>query len=467
MTIQHNLGASERTRLNSRSAWEMDRDHVLHPYADFTTFAATGSQVIEKAEGMFVTDSTGQRFLDGIAGLWCVNIGHGRREMADAIARQVLDMEYYNPFGASTNVPAAELAARLADLSPGSLNHVYYTCGGSTANDAAIRIVHYYFAMRGQPGKRKIISRNNAYHGATYVAAGLTGIHGTKYGFSQVGEDFIHHVSAADCYAKPTDMTEDAYRDFLVAEFEMRIEQLGPQNVAAFIAEPIMGAGGVLVAPKGYHRAMQAVCRRHDILYIADEVVTAFGRLGEWFASDRIYETQPDILVSAKGITSGYIPLGATLISDEIHAVISRPQCEGGVFSMGLTYSGHPVACAAALTNIAIMEREQLLAHAARVGAYLQQKARLLLKHDIVGDVRGGGLMLGIDFVADKVTRQPLPAHEKATEKIFKGCGERGVIVRPVGNRIILSPPLIITESQCDEILEAISGSVADFMAAR
>jgi adenosylmethionine-8-amino-7-oxononanoate aminotransferase len=467
MTILQSVAPNAPALPNALSAWEKDRDHVLHPYTDFSTFAATGSQIIEKAEGMYVTDSTGRRLLDGIAGLWCVNIGHGRREMADAIARQVMDMDYYNPFGASANVPAAELGARLADLSPGSLNHVYYSCGGSTANDAAIRIVHFYFTMRGKPGKRKIISRNNAYHGATYVAAALTGIHGTKYGFAQVGEDFIHHISAADCYARPDGMTEDAYCDLLIREFEMRIDQLGPQNVAAFIAEPIMGAGGVLVAPKGYHWRMQAVCRRHEILYIADEVVTAFGRLGEWFASDAIFETQPDILVSAKGITSGYIPLGATLISDEIYDVISRPQCEGGVFSMGLTYFGHPVACAAALTNIDIMEREKLLPHAAKTGAYLQQKAKSLLAHDIVGDVRGAGLMLGIDLVADKATKQPLPACEKATETIFHGCVERGVIVRPVGNRIILSPPLIVSEAECDTIISAISEAIAAFTASR
>ncbi|MEI3854757.1 MULTISPECIES: aminotransferase [unclassified Ensifer] len=467
MTIVQSVAAAGSDRPNNRSAFEKDRDHVLHPYTDFSTFAATGSQIIEKAEGAYVVDNAGRRLLDGIAGLWCVNIGHGRREMADAIAAQVLDMDYYNPFGASGNVPAAELGARLAELAPGSLNHVYYTCGGSTANDAAIRIVHYYFAMRGKPGKRKIISRNNGYHGATYVAAALTGIHGTKYGFAQVGEDFIHHISAADCYARPDGMTEEAYCDLLVREFEMRVEQLGAQNVAAFIAEPIMGAGGVLVAPKGYHSRMQAVCRRNDILYMADEVVTGFGRLGEWFASDAIYDTQPDILVSAKGITSGYIPLGATLISDEIYDVISRPQCEGGVFSMGLTYSGHPVACAAALANIDIMERERLLPHAARTGAHLQKQARTLLAHDIVGDVRGAGLMLGIDLVADKATKAPLPAHEKASETIFQGCIARGVVVRPVGNRLIVSPPLIVTEAECDTIVSALSESVAAFMASR
>ena len=452
---------------NDRSAWAKDRDHVLHPYTDFSSFAETGSQIIEAAQGMYVTDDKRRRLLDGIAGLWCVNIGHGRTEMAEAISRQVLKMQYYNPFGASSNVPAAELGAKLAELAPGALNHVYYSCGGSTANESAVRIAHYYFAMKGQPNKRKIISRNNGYHGGTYVAASLTGIHGTKFGFNQVGEDFITHVSAANMYARPDGMSEAAYCDFLVAEFENRIEQLGPQNVAAFIAEPVMGAGGVLVAPKGYHKRMKAVCTAHDILYIADEVVTAFGRLGAWFASLDVFDYQPDMIVCAKGITSGYIPLGATLISDEIYDVISRPQCEGGVFSMGLTYFGHPVACAAALENIAIIERENLLPHAAKVGAHLQKTARSLADLEIVGDVRGHGLMLGVDLVSDKKTKTPMPAVENAAERIFQGCVDRGVIVRPVGSRLIISPPLVIDSAQCDTIVSALSEAILDFTAAR
>jgi putrescine---pyruvate transaminase len=447
---------------NSRSPLDMDRAHVLHPYTDFSSFAQTGSQIIARAEGMYATDTDGRRLLDGIAGLWCVNIGHGRHEMADAVARQITDMQYYNPFGASSNIPAAELGAKLAELAPGSLNHVYYTCGGSTANEAAVRIAQYYHAMRGQPGKRKIIARVNGYHGGTAMAAALTGIHGTKYGFAQVGEDFIHHVSAADMYARPDGMSEAAFCDHLVAEFENRILQLGAASVAAFIAEPIMGAGGVLIAPAGYHKRMRAVCDEYGLLYIADEVVTAFGRLGTWFASVDVFDYQPDIIVCAKGITSGYIPLGATLLSDQIYEVISHPQCQGGVFSMGLTYSGHPVACAAALKNIEIMEREDLLANAASMGAYFQQAAKSLLALDIVGDVRGMGLMLGIDLVADRKTKAPLSG---ASEAIFKGCVDRGVIVRPVGSRIILSPPLVIDRAECDTIIAAIAAATEDHMA--
>lgn len=451
------------TGQDANSAWAKDRAHVLHPYTDFSTFHAEGSQVITGASGMHVTDSDGKKLLDGIAGLWCVNIGHGSREMADAISDQVMKMQYYNPFGHSTNEPAAELGAWLAKTAPGDLNHVHYTTGGSTANDAAIRMVHYYFTMRGLHRKKKIISRNDAYHGATYVAAELTGIHATKMSFDKVGEHFINHISAANMYAKPEDMTEDAYCDFLVKEFEDRIHQLGSDNVAAFIAEPVMGAGGVLVAPKGYHRRMWEVCKRHDMLYIADEVVTAFGRLGHWFASEDVFDYQPDILVCAKGITSGYVPLGATLISDKVYEVISRPQCEGGVFSMGLTYFGHPLACRAALTNIEIIEREGLLRHAREMGDYFQQAATALCDLEHVGDVRGHGLMMAVDLMADKDDKAPFPVSAQAGAHVFKACVERGLIVRPVGDRIVLSPPLIIDRSQVDQIVATLRESIQEF----
>ena len=437
---------------DANSAWAKDRAHVLHPYTDFASFKQEGSQVITGAQGMYVTDSDGNKLLDAIAGLWCVNIGHGRPEMAKAIADQVLQMQYYNPFGHSTNEPASELGAWLAANAPGELNHVYYTTGGSTANDAAIRLVHYYFTMRGDHRKKKIISRNDAYHGATYVAAELTGIHATKMSFDKVGETFVNHVSAANMYAKPDHMDEAAYCDHLVQEFEDRIHQLGPDNVAAFIAEPIMGAGGVLVAPLGYHRRMWEVCKRYGMLYIADEVVTAFGRLGHWFASEDVFDYQPDILVCAKGITSGYVPLGAALISDEIYEVISRPQCEGGVFSMGLTYFGHPLACRAALKNIEIIEREGLLAHVRDISGYFQDTLRGLSDLDGVGDVRGEGLMLAVDLVADKTTKKPFPVTAHAGAKVFKTCVEQGLIVRPVGDRIVLSPPLPLERSHVDEI---------------
>jgi adenosylmethionine-8-amino-7-oxononanoate aminotransferase len=453
-------------RQNARTAWDMDRDHLIHPYTDFATFKDEGSQVIENASGVHVTDSTGRRLLDGIAGLWCVNIGHGRRDMADAIAQQVMVMQYYNPFGHSTNVPAAELGAWLAAHTPGDLNHVFYSCGGSTANEAAVRIAQFYHEMRGKPSKKKIISRNHAYHGATYFAANLTGIDATKIGFNRIGEDLVRYVSAANLYAKPHDMTEDQYCDYLVLEFETAIHNIGADNICAFIAEPVMGAGGVLVAPKGYHRRMKTVCAAHDILYIADEVVTAFGRLGHWFASDDVFDYVPDIIVSAKGITSGYVPLGATIISDAIYDVISHPQVEGGVFSMGLTYWGHPVACAAALKNVEIMENEAMLGNAKASGDHLQKAAQRLADLPHVGDVRGQGLMLAVDMVSDTSRKVPFAPTVGCGHRVFQACIARNVIVRPVGDRLVLSPPLIITPEQCDQIVDCLAEAIQEVTAA-
>ncbi len=453
----------KQTSLDANAVWLMDRDHVIHPYTDFSTFQQEGSRVITNAEGAYVTDAHGNQFLDGIAGLWCVNIGHGRREMAEAIAQQVMDMQYYNPFGHTTNSPASILGAKLSELAPGSLNHVFYSCGGSTANDTAIRLVHYYNNLRGKPEKKKIISRDLAYHGSTYVAANLTGIQGTKIGFDRIGDSFIHYVSAADMYHRPLgaeDLSEEDYCSFLANEFENRIVQLGPDNVAAFIAEPIMGAGGVLVAPQGYHRRIFDICKKYDMLYIADEVVTAFGRLGEWFASDSLYGIQPDIMCIAKGLTSGYIPLGATLLSDEFYKVISEPQCEGGSLSMGYTYTAHPVACAAALKNIEIMEREELFSNVTQLGPYFQEQLKKLREIEIVGDTRGSQFMAGVELVKDKVSKEGFDPKVNSAHRVFEHCLQRGLMVRPIGNIIVLSPPLILSKEQIDNIVSVLADSI-------
>jgi len=453
---------------SAKQVWEMDRDHFIHPYTNYATFKQEGSQIVSKADGMFITDNQQKTYLDAIAGLWCVNIGHGREEMAKTIADQVLNLEYYNPFGHCSNEPGSVLAAKLAELAPGDLNHVFYTCGGSTAVDSAIRLVHYYNNVRGKENKKQIIARNNAYHGSTYVAANLTGIHATKCSFDRIANNWINHVSAADMFHRPAGaekLSESEYCEFLVNEFENRIIQLGADNVAAFIAEPIMGAGGVLVAPKGYHKAMHDICKKYDVLYIADEVVTSFGRLGHFFASEAVFDMQPDIIITAKGISSGYIPLGAAIISDRIFEVISKPQCEGGVLSMGFTYSGHPVACAAALKNIEIIEQENLLQHVQNIGPYFQQTLSDLKELDIVADVRGSHLMLGIEFVADNKTMADLPADAQVGNRVFEHCRKLGVIVRPIGNLIVLSPPLIINKDHINTIKDVLHVSIQNVIA--
>ncbi|MBT3425361.1 MAG: aminotransferase [Gammaproteobacteria bacterium] len=441
-----------------------DKAHFIHPYTDFATFQQEGSHVISRGSGCYVTDSDGKQYLDAIAGLWCANIGHGRSDMADAIAAQVRKIQYFNPFGHTTNEPAAELAEKLAELTPGSLNHVFYTTGGSTANDTAIRIIHYYNNLRGKPNKKKIISRNEGYHGSTYVAASLTGIELTKTELDTIGDEWISHVSAADMYRRPIGaetLSEQDYSVFLCNELENHILKLGPENVAAFIAEPIMGAGGVLVAPSGYHRGVAEVCRKYDVLVVADEVVTAFGRLGQWAASEAVYGFVPDVLIVAKGINSGYIPLGAAIFSNEIYRVISQPQVEGGVFTMGFTYSGHALACAAALKNIDILESEHILENVRELTPYFQSQARKLLDLAIVGDVRGEGFMLGIELVEDKISKTPL----QVAHRIYQRCLHYGVIVRPIGHVVVISPPLIMKKIEIDQLLKAVELSIRDVIA--
>ncbi|SDL26585.1 Adenosylmethionine-8-amino-7-oxononanoate aminotransferase [Modicisalibacter muralis] len=443
-----------------QALWQKDKDHFIHPFTDFSVFKEQGCDLITDSDGIYVQDAHGNRFIDGIAGLWCVNVGHGRREIGEAMAEQATRMAYFSTFNNLSNVPATLLADKLAELAPAHLNHVFYSCGGSAANDATIRLVHYYFNRLGKPAKKRILSRNNAYHGTTYLAATLTGIASNNWEFDTL-DHLVTHLSEANCYRRPEGMSETEYCDHLVGEFEATIAEIGADNIAAFIAEPIMGAGGVLVAPKGYHQRMQAVCRANDILYIADEVVTGFGRLGHFFASEAVFDTQPDIINCAKGLSSGYAPLGATLISDELYEVLSTPQGPGGVLSTGFTYSGHPVSCAAALKNIEIIEREGICENVREVGPYLEERLRSLSHHATVGDVRGSHFMMCLENVADKETKALLPVEARVGDRVAFEAQKRGLIIRPVGHLNIVSPPLIWTRDVVDEVVAILDASLS------
>ena len=442
---------------------ERDLKHILHPFAEFPRFLNEGSRVFKRAEGAYVYDVDGQKYLDGIGGLWCVNIGYGRQEMADAIAEQVLSLPYYNTFTDMSSVPASALAAQLAQLAPADLNHVFFTTGGSTSVDTAVRLAHYYFQANGQPSKKLVIARENAYHGGTYLAASLTGITRNYAGFHNLATGdapLVHHVSCPNVYRPFDGMSEAEYCAALIAELEEKISELGAENIACFFAEPIMGAGGVIVAPDGYHKRALEVCRRNDILYVSDEVVTAFGRLGYMFASEKMFGITPDIIVAAKGITSGYIPLGATLFSERIFRSIT----DDGVFSHGFTYSGHPVACAAGLKNIEIIEREDLCGHVRETGPYFEQSLATLMDLDIVGDVRGSCYMLAIEFVCDKATKRNFDSSVEIGRRIAREAYRRGLIARNVGDFIILSPPLILSREQIDQVVDTLRVSVLSVM---
>jgi adenosylmethionine-8-amino-7-oxononanoate aminotransferase len=442
------------------SVWNDDQQHFLHPWAEYPAFEKEGSLVIDRAQGAYISDSDGGRYLDGIGGMWCVNIGYGHPEMVKTIAEQAARLAYYNCFMDTTNAPAARLAAKLAELAPAPLNHVFYSSGGSTANDTAVRAIHFYFKRLGKPNKRKLITRHYAYHGSTYLAMTMTGQDDGTANFHGV-PDLVEYVSAPYLYRRPEGTTEEEFCDQLVDELEQKIQEMGPENVAAFFAEPIQGAGGVLVPPAGYHRRMQEVCRRYDVLYVMDEVVTAFGRLGHMMASEPAFDVVPDLISCAKGITSGYAPLGATLISDAIHDVIRTPKPGAeNSFGHGFTYSGHALCCAAALTNIEILERDEICEHVRQVGPYFEKKLATLSDLPLVGDVRGSHFMQCVENVADKKTKELLPREVRISKRISAHCERRGVMVRPLDHLNVLSPPLILNRQQVDTIVDVLAASI-------
>jgi len=414
---------------------------------------------MRKAEGAYLEDTEGNRYLDAVGGLWCTNIGMGRDEMADVIAAQVREMAYTNPFVNVTHGPVAQLASRLAELAPGDLNHSFFTTGGSTAIDSAFRLIQYYQACRGKKNKRHIISRHEAYHGSTYAAMSISGKRVDRVPEFDYITDIIHHIACPNYYRAPAELTEEQFMEQLVSELEDKILELGADNVAAFFAEPVLGSGGVIVPPKGYHQRTWEVCRRHDVLYVSDEVVTAFGRLGHWFASLDEFGIQPDIITTAKGITSAYMPLGAVLYSDAIHDVISE-RGHGRCFAHGFTYSGHPVSCAAALQNIHIIERESLLENARDVGGYFAEQLNTLRDLAIVGDVRGLGMMMCVELVANKNTRTLFPKDIDIGSMVSREAAVRGLLVRPIFNLNVMSPPLTITRQDVDFIVTTLRSSI-------
>ncbi len=441
--------------------WRNDKNHVIHPYANFENFSKEGSTVYAKGHRHFIYDQQGQKYLDGIAGLWCVNIGHGNEELAAHIGEQARNLAYYNTFEDSTSPSAANLAAKLASLCPGTLNHVFFGTGGSMANDTAIKMVHYYFNMLGKPKKKKILSRNLGYHGSTYLAHALTGIASTHIGFD-LPKDDITYLSTPYPYRKPEGIDSHSYCDYLIDEMEAKIIEIGADNIACFIAEPIMGAGGVIVAPEGYLGKAYALCKKYEILTIADEVVTAFGRLGKMITSKEMFKVQPDIMVLAKGLSSGYVPLGATVISSAMHEVISRPKADNPYFSHGFTYSGHALACATGLKNIEILERDGFCEHVNKWGPYFKEQLTTLEDLPIVGEVRGSHFMLALEYVTDKKTKTSFPMEVNIGKRIYTASKKRGLIIRPIGPLNVLSPPLTYDKDAIDETIGILKDSILE-----
>lgn len=427
----------------------IDAAHHMHPFTNDGELKQKGARVITSAKGIWLRDSEGEEVLDAMAGLWCVNIGYGNESIAEVAARQMRELPYYNTFFQTTHVPAIALAQKLAQLAPGDLNHVFYANGGSDANDTNIRMVRTYWAEKGQPERDVIISRWNAYHGSTIGGTSLGGMKG-MHGQGSLPIPGIEFIDQPHWYAEGGDTSPEEFGLERAQQLEAKIKEVGPEKVAAFIGEPVQGAGGVIVAPDGYWAEIQRICKKYDILLIVDEVITGFGRTGNWFGSQTL-DLTPDIMTVAKGLSSGYAPIGASIVSDKVASVLA-----GTEFNHGYTYSGHPVACAVALENLRIMEEEGIVDHVRDVAApYLADKWHSLADHPMVGETKIVGLMASLALTPDKSTRAPFASDPGTVGFLTRErCFANNLIMRHVGDRMIISPPLVITTDEIDILIE-------------
>jgi putrescine aminotransferase len=428
----------------------LDRQFHLHPFTHHNEMHASGTNIIRGGKGCYLIDQHGRKLLDGLAGLWCVNVGYGRDEIADAVHNQMKEMAYYCSFFNSTTEPAIQLAAKLAEKSPKHLKHTIFSSSGSESNETAMKLARGYWKIRGKSNKHKFLSRTFSYHGVGMATTSLTGLHSCTAPFDLPLPGWIH-VPGPYAYAANREGEPDAYASWCIDETERIIHREGAGTIAALFAEPIQGAGGVIVPPRGHLNALRELCRKHEILFIADEVITGFGRVGDWFASN-LCKLDPDILTMAKGISSGYLPLGATMLSDEMTEVLNS----GGLLAHGFTYSGHPSCCAAGLANIEIIEKEKLIERVRdEIGEYFQEKLNAYRGHPAVGETRGAGLLGAIELLPKngKAGLTPSPGLGMKAASIAR---KHGVIVRGIRDLIALSPPLIVTRGEIDELFAAV-----------
>ncbi|MEC8146329.1 MAG: aminotransferase [Pseudomonadota bacterium] len=431
----------------STNEWQaMDSAHHMAPFTDYGDLRQNGARIITHAEGHYIYDSDGNRILDGMAGLWCVNVGYGRPELVEAAATQMARLPYYNNFFRTSNQPVAELSAKLAEITPDGLSNVFFANSGSEANDTIIRMARHYWALEGKPEKRVIISREFGYHGSTIMSASLGGMKGMHD--QAANEPGFAHIRPPYGFLHQGNQDEAEFAANAASWLEDKIVEIGASNVAAFVAEPIQGAGGVIVPPAGYFKHIQEMCRRHDILFVADEVITGFGRTGQWFASQTM-ELEPDMMAMAKGLTSGYVPMSAVMVGDRVAA---KFVADGGEFYHGFTYSGHPVAAAVALANLRLIEREDLITHVREdTGPYLAEALAPLVEHRIVGEIRTFGVLAAIELVKSKDGPEMFE-DTGATGIICRDHAiDRGLMMRAVRDAMILSPALTYSRADIDE----------------
>ncbi|TRX57829.1 aspartate aminotransferase family protein [Thalassomonas sp. M1454] len=424
--------------------------HHFQPFSDNKALAEKGPRIITNAQGVYMYDSEGNKFLDGMAGLWCVNIGYGRKELAEVAKEQMNELPYYNLFFQTTTQPATKLATKIAELAPAHMNKVFFVGSGSEANDTNFRMVRRYWDLKGKPTKKTIISRKNAYHGSTVAGASLGGM-GYMHEQGDLPIQGIEHVEQPYWFAEGNGLSKEEFGIKAAQSLEAKILELGEENVGAFIAEPFQGAGGVITPPDSYWPEIKRILAKYDILFILDEVISGFGRTGEWFAST-YFDLKPDLITIAKGLSSGYQPIGGVIVSDKVADVLIE---EGGDFNHGFTYSGHPVAAAVALKNIELLDSEGIVSNVkASTSPYLQKRWQELAEHPIVGEARGLGMVAGIELVKDKATNERLESDGKAGGVCRDFSIANGLVMRPCGDTMIISPPLVITKAEIDELIE-------------
>lgn len=445
-----------------------DNRFWMHPWEYMPTAGQADRTIVDRAEGIYIYDESGARLIDGPGGMWCTQIGYGRREMAEAIAEQVMQVPYFNPFS-NTAGPPARLAAKLTAMAPGRMNHVFFTNGGTTAVETALRFMHYYNNVKGRPLKKHIISRADAYHGGTYLTGLITGKDRDK-NFFDITAPYVHMLSAVNPVRRPAGQSVEDFCTARVNELEAKILEVGAHKIGAFIAEPIQASGGVIVPPEGYFKRCWEVCKKHDVLFIADEVVTGFGRLGHWFSSKEVFGVEPDLVTSAKGLTSGYLPMGACLIADHVFDEVAGDRAQGGSFGHGYTYSGHPVCSVAALKNIEIMEREDLLGHVREIAPHFLARLHALREIPLVFDTRGMGLVGCVECTVRGVEHSGMSAEELLAfdtdlgARIDKHCQAMGLMLRPMVNLCVFSPPLVITRAQIDTMFDILREGIVRTM---
>jgi adenosylmethionine-8-amino-7-oxononanoate aminotransferase len=452
-----------QANLSAEEATEIARRHLVQPWPFADLIGTEARSFVGNGDGIYVTDGQGRRLIDGPAGMWCVNVGHRRKELAEVMYEQAMALSYNTPWYTMSE-PSAVLAERIAGHAPGDLDHVFFTTGGSSAVETALRFMQFYNNVRGRSEKKLILSRGGAYHGSTYLSASLNG-RPRDHDWMDGADDLVVKLTSPNPLRRPAGVTIAGFADFLVEEFRQTVERLGADRIGAFVGEPVQASGGVVVPPDGYLKRIRDICRDNDILYISDEVVTAFGRLGHVFASKEVFGLDPDMITFAKGVTSGYFPLGGVVISSRILEQLRRSNHANAMFGHGYTYTSHPIGCAVALKNLDLLEGG-ILDHTRRIAPYFQARMKMLEDLPLVGEVRGAGLMACVECVADRTSLDPLQLDKDVGKRIDQHCHELGLLVRPLINMCVMSPPLIITREQIDDMVgilrEGISRTMDD-----